>query len=55
MIEKVCAVVLRAASLTVTEPDENVSVLVGVPVKATLFPLTTAVSPVGRPLDALSV
>ena len=52
---KVCVAVTPSASLMLTEPEEKVPVAVGVPVKLIVLPLKTAVRPVGRPLEAVSV
>jgi hypothetical protein len=51
--EKVSLTVAPPESSTVSEPDENVPVEVGVPVKEIVVPESAAVSPVGRPLWAM--
>ena len=50
IVWKVLVALMPAASLTVTLPLGKSAAVVGVPVKPIELPVTTAVSPVGKPL-----
>jgi hypothetical protein len=53
--ERLSMALTARESSTVTEPNENVPVELGVPVKVIVAPESTAVSPVGRPLCEMRV
>src|ERR1043165_8354638 len=49
----VCVTVAPAASRSVTRPLPNTLAVLGTPLKLMVWPLTVAVSPVGKPLELI--